>query len=125
MLNKELDVILFSIIENSNRDIVVVVVFMVVIVKDYIGKYCFFYSGNCKGLEFWFIGLCVDVLVYILVLDVKSKVVYMIDKNGWFLFYLLLLEKFVFWFISYDVNIYCLLVLIFEDNILFVYSYII
>lgn len=122
--NEEPKVISFSITENSNKDIVVAAAFTAVIVKDYTGKHRFSYCGNRKGSEFWPIGLCVDALAHILVSDVKSKAVHMIDKNGRFLLYLLSSEKFVFLSISYDVNTHRLLVSSSEDNTLSVYSYI-
>lgn len=122
--NKETVVIPFLITENSNRDIVVAAAFEAVIVKDYTGKHRFSYSRDRKGSEVWPIGLCVDALAHILVSDAKSKAVYMLDKNGRFLLYLLSSEKSVFKSISYDVNTHRLLVSTAEDNTVSVYSYI-
>lgn len=80
--------------------------FGVVVVIDYQGRYCFFYIGYLLGLNLGLLGICIDVMLYILVCCRIIEIIYVLDKNGKYLFYLLE-EKYgirELWSLSFDVN---------------------
>lgn len=74
------------IIENNNRDIVVFDLWSVVVVMEGGWGYWFIYIGYL--VVFLLYGICIDVLLYILVCDYVSVIVYMFDKNGYFVLYI-------------------------------------
>lgn len=51
----------------------------VVVVIDCRGKYCFNYIGYLLGLGLLLCGICIDFFLYILVVDINIKIVYMIN----------------------------------------------
>lgn len=56
-----------------------------------LGKFWFFYIGNLqisKNKKFNLFGFVIDSQSYILILDCDNFVVYFIDKNGQFLYYI-------------------------------------
>lgn len=70
------------IIENKNGDVVVFDSKDVVVVIDCGGKYCFMYIRFLLGLKRLLCGVCIDFLLYILVVDVIIKIVIMINYDG-------------------------------------------
>lgn len=69
----------FYIIENNNGDVVVFDNEEVIVVIDSRGIYCFMYIGYLLGLELFVCGVCMDFLFNILIVDIKIKIVYMIN----------------------------------------------
>lgn len=79
------------IIENKNGDIVIFDSSKkVVVVVDKRGWYRFNYIGFLEFL-FLFVGICIDVYVYILVVDCND--IYVISKDGLLLILLLIENK--------------------------------
>lgn len=73
---------LINFIENNNGDIVVFDLLNGVVVINFCGWYCFFFSMYLKGSVIRFCGICIDELLYIFVCDGVINIVYMIDKDG-------------------------------------------
>uniref|UniRef100_K1Q323 Tripartite motif-containing protein 2 n=1 Tax=Magallana gigas TaxID=29159 RepID=K1Q323_MAGGI len=95
---------------NNNGDVVVADSYSAVVVTDYEGRYRFSYTGcpSGSGLQPW--GVCTDALSHILVCDVKTHTVQMLDCNGQFLSHLLTKSKEIGipHSLGYDINTYCL-----------------
>ncbi|XP_065937853.1 uncharacterized protein [Magallana gigas] len=93
--------------ENNNGD-VVVSDFMsgAVVVTERGGRHRFSYTGHPSGSGLAPCGICTDALSHILVCDVITDTVQMINKDGQFLSHLLTepQEMRVPWGLSYDVN---------------------
>ncbi|XP_062574080.1 uncharacterized protein LOC134235921 [Saccostrea cucullata] len=71
--------------ENHNGDVIVSDLNHGIVVTDREGKHRFFYTGPSSGPRLSPRGVCVDALSNILVCDIKSKTIQMIDKDGHFL----------------------------------------
>lgn len=97
-----------------------------VIVTDIRGKHRFSYTGHPLGSELWPLGICTDPLSHILVCDIITDAVQMIDGDGQFLSYLLTKPKEMEKprSLSYDVTTHCLWVGSNNDNKLCVYRHI-
>lgn len=74
--------------ENNNGDIVVSDE-MAVVVTDTGGRHRFSYIGSQSGSAFEPRGICTDALLHILVCDILTKTVHIINQDGQFLSYLL------------------------------------
>lgn len=70
------------IIENNNRDVVVFDFNLVgvVVVIDYKWRYCFIYVKYL--LKFFFFGICIDVMLYILVCEGVIRLINILNKDG-------------------------------------------
>lgn len=80
----------YSITDNNNGDFVVSdSLRKAVVVTKYGGKHRFSYTGHPLALEFRPSRICTDALSHILVCDVLTKSIHLIDKDGQFLSYLL------------------------------------
>lgn len=99
--------------------------FIVVIMSG--GIYCFLYIGYLKGLVFVLYGICIDLLLYIFVCDFRKNIIYIINKDGKFLLFLLMKLEDVNMLksLSYDVNKYCFWVGCGGNNKVCVYDYMI
>ncbi|XP_062586811.1 uncharacterized protein LOC134248419 [Saccostrea cucullata] len=81
--------------ENQNGDVVVSnltdnsLTVGVLVVTDSVGAHRFSYKGNPRGSNFRPQGICTDALSHILVCDIHTETVQMIDKDGQFLAVLL------------------------------------
>lgn len=80
--------------------------FDVVVVTDCEGKHRFTYTGHPLQSELSPRGICTDALSHILVCDLKTETIQIIDKDGQFLSnYLTDLQKIEKpWSLGYDVN---------------------
>lgn len=84
--------------ENNNGDVVISALNRsshedesgAVIVTDQSGKSRFIYRGNSRRSELQPRGICTDALLHILVCDLKTHSVQMLDKDGKFLSHLLI-----------------------------------
>lgn len=97
-----------------------------VVINDCKGKHRFSYTRHPSGSELWPRGICTDPLSNILVCDIRSSSVQMMDKNGMFLSHLLIRPPGVFipHSLSYDMKTHHLWVGSQEKNKVFVYRYI-
>lgn len=97
-----------------------------VVINDCKGKHRFSYTRHSSGSELWPRGICTDPLSNILVCDIRSNSVHMMDKNGMFLSHLLIRPPGVFipHSLSYDMKTHHLWVGSHEKNKVFVYRYI-
>lgn len=97
-----------------------------VVITDCKGKRRFSYTRHPSGSELWPRGICTDALSNILVCDIRSNSVHMIDKNGKFLSHLLIRPSGVFipHSLSYDMKTHHLWVGSQVKNKVFVYRYI-
>ncbi|XP_062619360.1 uncharacterized protein LOC134280924 [Saccostrea cucullata] len=75
--------------ENRNGDIVVSDYDRAVVVTDRGGRHRFSYTGPPSGSGLRPRGICTDALLNILVCDVNTHTVQMIDKDGYFLSHIL------------------------------------
>nr|XP_022294178.1 uncharacterized protein LOC111104488 [Crassostrea virginica]XP_022294179.1 uncharacterized protein LOC111104488 [Crassostrea virginica]XP_022294180.1 uncharacterized protein LOC111104488 [Crassostrea virginica]XP_022294181.1 uncharacterized protein LOC111104488 [Crassostrea virginica] len=76
--------------ENNNGDVVVSDFFRAVVVTSVEGVHRFSYTGPPSGSELFFPwGICTDVMSHILVSDVNTETVQMLDRDGQFLSYVL------------------------------------
>lgn len=84
----------------------------VVVVTDREGRHRFSYTGSSSGSGLQPLGLCTDALSHILVCDIRTKSVHMLDRDGEFLLHLLSksLEMGEPISLSYDINTHRLLV---------------
>lgn len=120
----------YYITENKNGDIIAsdrLGHSGVVVVTDRGGNYRFTYTGPPSGSEICPEGICTDIMSHILVCDELTSTVQMIDKDGQFLFHLLIRPLGIFGpsSLSYDVNTHHLWVgSCFNNNRLSVYKYI-
>lgn len=76
------------IVENNNRNIIVsdyTWPYGAVIVTNHEGTYLFSYTGHPPGSVLYPRGICTDGLSNILVCDIGTNTVHVIDKNGYFL----------------------------------------
>lgn len=97
-----------------------------VVINDCKGKRRFSYTRHPSGSELWPRGICTGPLSNILVCDIRSNSVHMMDKNGMFLPHLLIRPPGVFipHSLSYDMKTHHLWVGSHEKNKVFVYRYI-
>lgn len=97
-----------------------------VVITDCKGRRRFSYTRHPSGSELWPRGICTDALSNILVCDIRSNSVHLIDKNGMFLSHLLIRPPGVFipHSLSYDMKTHHLWVGSQEKNKVFVYKYI-
>lgn len=97
-----------------------------VVINDCKGKHRFSYTRHPSGSELWPRGICTDPLSNILVCDIRSNSVHMMDKNGMFLSHLLIRPSGVFipHSLSYDMKTHHLWVGSQEKNKVFIYRYI-
>ncbi|XP_065932193.1 uncharacterized protein [Magallana gigas] len=111
--------------ENNNGD-VVVSDRGAVVVTERGGRHRFSYTGHPSGSGLWPCGICTDALSHILVCDVITHTVQMIDKDGQFLSRLLTESQELGkpWSLSYDVNTHRLWVGSPYNNKVCVYRYI-
>nr|XP_034315709.1 uncharacterized protein LOC117685429 isoform X2 [Crassostrea gigas] len=79
--------------ENKNGDVVVCDLFNAVIVTEREGKHRFTYTGHPSEPELWPHGICTDALSRILVCDVRSNKIHIINKDGQFLNYFFMETK--------------------------------
>lgn len=96
----------YYITENNNEDVVVSDFLSAVIVTERGGRYRFSYTGPSSESGLWPSGICTDTLLNILVCDIKSRTVQLIDMNGQFMLYLLVRPPGIFHpcSLSYDVK---------------------
>ncbi|XP_062609884.1 uncharacterized protein LOC134271687 [Saccostrea cucullata] len=73
--------------ENHNGDVIVSDLNHGIVVTDREGKHRFFYTGPSSGPRLSPRGVCVDAISNILVCDIKSKTIQMIDKDGHFFYH--------------------------------------
>eukprot|EP00105_Crassostrea_gigas_P017845 XP_011435776.1 PREDICTED: uncharacterized protein LOC105334141 [Crassostrea gigas] len=111
--------------ENKNGD-VVVSDFTAVVVTDRSGNYRFTYNGHPSGSRLRPRGVCTDALSHILVCDVSTKTVHMLDRNGQFLSHLLTGSQEIgdSCGLSYDINSHRLLVGSEDNNTVVICRYI-
>lgn len=113
--------------ENTNGDVIVSDHgCRAVVVTEHGGRYRFSYKGPPSGSEILPCGVCTDALSHILICDINSNTVQMIDSDGQFLSYLLIREtiKIRPISLSYDVRSN-LLFFGTKDQGIFVYRYLI
>nr|XP_019928081.2 uncharacterized protein LOC105341154 [Crassostrea gigas] len=97
--------------ENNNGDIAVSD-YDAVVVTEREGRHRFSYTGHPAGSVLRPRGICTDALSHILVCDIRTKSVHMLDRDGEFLLHLLSksLEMGEPISLSYDINTHRLLV---------------
>eukprot|EP00105_Crassostrea_gigas_P044584 XP_019928732.1 PREDICTED: uncharacterized protein LOC105342850 [Crassostrea gigas] len=115
--------------ENNNGDVVVSDFHYVsgaVVVTERGGRHRFSYTGHPSGSGLEPCGICTDVLSHILVCDVITKTVQMLDRDGQFLSHLLISPsgRFSPRSLSYDVNTHRLWVGLPYTNTVVIYRYI-
>lgn len=113
--------------ENINGDVVVSDFESgAVVVTECGGRHRFSYTGHPSGSGLWPCGICTDALSHILVCDLKTDTIQMIDKNGHFLSCLLTESQEIGepWSLTYDANTHHLWVGSWWDNKLCIYKYI-
>uniref|UniRef100_K1QSH4 Tripartite motif-containing protein 3 n=1 Tax=Magallana gigas TaxID=29159 RepID=K1QSH4_MAGGI len=112
--------------ENNNGDIVVSDDLSAVVVTDREGRHRFSYTGHPSGSGLSPCGICTDALSHILVCDIRTNTIQIIDKNGQFLSYLLTKSEEIDEprSLCYDINTHHLWVGSDNSNKLFVYRYI-
>lgn len=116
--------------ENHNGDILVTGSFRPssVVAIDRGGYHRFSYRGHPGHPEgnLYPFGICTDVFSHILISDINSGSIHMLDENGQFLSFLLInaLESFGPYTLSYDVNTHNLWVGTGNNNIIYAFRYI-
>lgn len=116
--------------ENHNGDTLVTDSFRPssVVAIDGGGNHRFSYRGHPGHPEgnLYPFGICTDVFSHILISDINSGSIHMIDENGQFLSFLMIngLESFGPYTLSYDVNTHILLVGAGNTNIIYAFRYI-
>nr|XP_034310329.1 uncharacterized protein LOC105330472 [Crassostrea gigas]XP_034310330.1 uncharacterized protein LOC105330472 [Crassostrea gigas]XP_034310331.1 uncharacterized protein LOC105330472 [Crassostrea gigas]XP_034310332.1 uncharacterized protein LOC105330472 [Crassostrea gigas]XP_034310333.1 uncharacterized protein LOC105330472 [Crassostrea gigas]XP_034310334.1 uncharacterized protein LOC105330472 [Crassostrea gigas]XP_034310335.1 uncharacterized protein LOC105330472 [Crassostrea gigas] len=113
--------------ENNNGDVVVSdYCFEAIVVTEHGGIHRFSYTGHPSGSGLDPRGICTDALSHILVCDVRTKTVQMLDKDGQFLSHLLTESQEMGEprSLSYDVNTHRLWVGSEDNNKVYVYRYI-
>lgn len=113
-----------SITDNNNGDLVVSDG-NAVVVTEYGGKHRFSYTGHLTGSAFEPSGICSDALSHILVCDIGTKSIHLIDEDGQFLSYLLVKPEGLLDYpkcLCYDVNNHLLWVESLQNDIC-VYRY--
>lgn len=95
-----------KITENNNKDVVVSDLSGAVVVTDSRGKHRFSYTGHPPGSGILPRGVCTDALSRILICDIRSKSIQLIDNNGQFLQILFTTtqDEDIPWCLSYDTN---------------------
>nr|XP_034320718.1 uncharacterized protein LOC105326507 isoform X1 [Crassostrea gigas]XP_034320719.1 uncharacterized protein LOC105326507 isoform X1 [Crassostrea gigas]XP_034320720.1 uncharacterized protein LOC105326507 isoform X1 [Crassostrea gigas] len=112
---------------NNNGDVVVSdYVSGAVVVTERGGRHRFSYTGQTSGSRLQPRGICTDALSHILVCDVRTNTVHVINKDGQFLSRLLTISQEIVlpWGLSYDVNTHRLWVGSLINNKVRVYRYI-
>lgn len=111
--------------ENNNEDVVVSDCDRAVVVTDREGRYRFSYTGHPSGTVIYPRGICTDSLSHILVCDIFTETVHMINKDGQFLMYLLKQSQGIIKPSSlyFDTRSYCLWVGSSENNNVCIYKY--
>lgn len=97
--------------ENNNGDVVVSDWFRgAVVVTDCRGRYRFSYAQNPSGSKIIPRGICTDALLNILLCELFTNTIQVLNKDGQFLSHLLIRPSGIFSPISlsYDVGTYCL-----------------
>lgn len=118
----------YYITENNNGDVVVsdfeVYASGAVVVSERGGSHRFSYTGHPSGSQLRPRGICTDALSHILVCDVRTYTLQMIDRDGQFLCHLLIRPSGIFepYSVSYDTKTHRLWVG--SWNKVFVYRYI-
>eukprot|EP00105_Crassostrea_gigas_P038407 XP_019922555.1 PREDICTED: uncharacterized protein LOC109618689 [Crassostrea gigas] len=114
------------IIENNNGDVVVSDSYKAVVVTEHGGRHRFSYTGHPPGSELEACGICTDALSHILVCDIRTETVQMLNKDGQFLSHLLTQSQEMGKprNLSYDVNTHRLWVGSEDNNNVCVYRYI-
>ncbi|XP_065937904.1 uncharacterized protein [Magallana gigas] len=113
--------------ENNNGDVVVSDCMSdAVVVTERGGRHRFSYKGHPSGSGLRPLGICTDALSHILVCDLSTKTVQMINKDGQFLSHLLTISQEMVspYSLSYDVNTHRLWVGSGYNNKVCVYRYI-
>uniref|UniRef100_K1R170 Tripartite motif-containing protein 3 n=1 Tax=Magallana gigas TaxID=29159 RepID=K1R170_MAGGI len=115
--------------ENNNGDVVVSDYEDgpgAVVVTEHGGRHRFSYTGHPSGSGLLPRGICTDALSHILVCDVRTDTVQMLDRDGQFLSHLLIRPSGIFtpWSLSYDVNTHRLWVGSKYNNTVVIYRYI-
>ncbi|XP_052692736.1 uncharacterized protein LOC128171011 [Crassostrea angulata] len=112
--------------ENNNGDVVVSDWSDAVVVTERGGRYRFSYTGHPSGSGLVPRGICTDPLSHILVCDVTTDTVQMLDSDGQFLSHLLIRPSGIFRprSLSYDVNTHHLWVGSRDNNTVVIYRYI-
>uniref|UniRef100_K1P7S5 Tripartite motif-containing protein 3 n=1 Tax=Magallana gigas TaxID=29159 RepID=K1P7S5_MAGGI len=112
--------------ENNNGDVVVSDSWSAVVVTERGGRHRFSYTGHPSGSELWPCGICTDALSHILVCDLRTHTVQMLDRDGQFLSHLLIRPSGIFrpYSLSYDVNTHRLWVGSDDNNTVVIYRYI-
>jgi hypothetical protein len=115
--------------ENTNDDIIVADYSEhkagAVVVTDCKGRHRFSYTGPPLGSPLYPLGICTDALSHILVCDLNSDTVHMIDKDGHFLSLLLTKQHGIYrpYSLNYDERTHLLWVGSHETNKVCVYRY--
>uniref|UniRef100_K1RIT4 Tripartite motif-containing protein 3 n=1 Tax=Magallana gigas TaxID=29159 RepID=K1RIT4_MAGGI len=116
--------------ENNNGDVVVSDFINygsgAVVVTERGGRHRFYYTGHPSRSKILPRGICTDALSHILVCDVRTKTVQMLDRDGQFLSHLLIRPSGIFspHSLSYDVNTHRLWVGSEYNNTVVIYRYI-
>nr|XP_034319380.1 uncharacterized protein LOC117687243 [Crassostrea gigas] len=115
--------------ENNNGDVVVSDsdnFTGAVVVTERGGRHRFSYTGHLSGSLIQPGGVCTDALSHILVCDVNTDTVQILDKDGHFLSHFLISPSGISQphILSYDVSTHCLWVGSWYDNIVEIYRYI-
>nr|XP_034322686.1 uncharacterized protein LOC109618161 [Crassostrea gigas] len=112
--------------ENNNGDVVVSDSWSAVVVTERGGRHRFSYTGPPSGSGLEPYGICTDPLSHILVCDVKTHTVQMLDMDGQFLSHLLIRPSGIFSprSLSYDVNTHRLWVGSGDNKTVVIYRYI-
>lgn len=115
-----------KITENNNGDVVVSDWSGAVVVTEREGKHRFSYTGHPLGSAILPRGICTDALSNILVCDIGSKSIHLIDKNGHFLQFLLTTteDEDIPWCVSCDTKNHRLWVGSPKNNKICVYKYV-
>ncbi|XP_062592653.1 protein lin-41-like [Saccostrea cucullata] len=112
--------------DNNNEDVIVSDSLRGVVVTNRGGIHRFSYTGPSSGVRFLPYGICTDALAHILVCDLYSNTVHMIDKEGNFLSKILTKQNGISRprSLSYDFKTHLLWVGSWDDNVVRIYRYI-
>ncbi|XP_078311680.1 uncharacterized protein LOC144618803 isoform X2 [Crassostrea virginica] len=107
--------------ENNNGDVLVSDWFRGVVVTSGEGVHRFSYTGPPSGSGLSPRGICTDVMSHILVIDVITRTVQMLDRDGQFLSYVLTTRQtpgmdYIPWGLIYDVTTHAVYVGSYNNN---------
>lgn len=115
---------LFQLTENNNGDVIMCLTHAILGKERERNKH-FLYKGHESSSKFEPRGICTDAMSHILVCDVATRSVQIIDENGFFLSHLLIRQPRIItpYSLSYDVNTHRLWIGSSDNNIVCVYRY--